>query len=202
MTQKRCGKVKSRACVNGSKQREWIKKEDAASPTVMTDNVMLTSLIEAHEYRKVITLDIPGAFLHTNIDEEVVKLLCGELAVNASNFELTKMVVWLGKKYGEKIVVHRGDVHDYLGMDLDYSEKGVVKLSMIKQREKVFADFPEDVGKASSTPASDHLFQVRDAEETKREGKYLPADKVSQFHHTMAQLLFICCHLLQSKQGY
>jgi hypothetical protein len=202
MTQKRCRKVKSRACVNGSKQRQWIKKEDAASPTVMTDNVMLTSLIEAHEYRKVITLDIPGAFLHTNIDEEVVMLLCGELAVNASNFELTKMVVWLGKKYGEKIVVHRGDVHDYLGMDLDYSEKGVVKLSMIKQREKVFADFPEDVGKASSTPASDHLFQVRDAEETKREGKYLPADKVSQFHHTMAQLLFICCHLLQSKQGY
>jgi hypothetical protein len=45
-------------------------------------------------------------------------------------------------------------------MDLDYSEKGVVKLSMIKQLEKVFADFPEDVGKASSTPASDHLFQV------------------------------------------
>ena len=72
MMQKRCGRVKSRACVNGSKQREWIRKEDAASPTVMTDSVMLTSLIEAHEYRKVITLDIPGAFLHTDIDEEVV----------------------------------------------------------------------------------------------------------------------------------
>jgi hypothetical protein len=81
MTQKRCGKVKNRACVNGSKQREWIKKEDAASPTVMTDSVMLTSLIEAHELRKVITLDIPGAFLHTDIDEEVVMLLRGELAV-------------------------------------------------------------------------------------------------------------------------
>jgi hypothetical protein len=50
MTQKRCGKVKSRACVNGSKHREWIKKEDAASPTVMTDSIMPTSLIEAHEY--------------------------------------------------------------------------------------------------------------------------------------------------------
>jgi hypothetical protein len=85
-----------------------------------------------------------------------------------SDLELTKMVIWLAKKYGEKIVIHRGDVHDYLGMDLDYSEKGVVKLSMIKQLEKVFADFPEDVGKASSTPASDHLFQVRDAEETEK----------------------------------
>ncbi len=234
----------------------------------------------------MITLDIPGAFLHTDIDEEVVMLLRGELAVlmvkidlekygpfvteskrgekllyvrmckamygllrsallfylklradleefgnvfneydpcvankmvnstqmtmvfhvddlkvsHASDFELTKMVVWLGKKYGEKIVVHRGDMHDYLGMDLDYSEKGVVKLSMIKQLEKVFADFPEDVGKASSTPASDHFFQVRDAEETEREGKYLPAEKVSQFHHTVAQLLFFCCRVRKDIQ--
>ena len=85
-------------------------------------------------------------------------------------------------------------------MDLDYSEKGVVKLSMIKQLEKVFADFPEDLGKATSTPASDHLFQVRDAEETEREGKYLPADKVSQFHHTVAQLLFICCRVRRDIQ--
>ena len=35
----------------------------------MMDSVMLTSLIEAHEYRKVIILDIPGTFLHTDIDD-------------------------------------------------------------------------------------------------------------------------------------
>jgi hypothetical protein len=29
------------------------------------------------------------------------------------NSELTKMIIWLGKKYGNKLVVHRGDVHDY-----------------------------------------------------------------------------------------
>ena len=97
------------------------------------------------------------------------------------NFELTKMIIWLGKKYGNKLVVHRGDVHDYLGMDLDYSEKGVVKMSMIKQLEKVFADFPEDIGKPASTPASDHLFKIRDPEETEKEGKYLDDEKISNF---------------------
>jgi hypothetical protein len=80
LTEKRCGRVKTRACANGSKQRQWIRKEDAASPTVMTDSVIITTAIEAHECRKVITLDIPGAFLHTDLDEEVIMVLRGELA--------------------------------------------------------------------------------------------------------------------------
>jgi hypothetical protein len=80
LTEKRCGRVKTRACANGSKQRQWIRKEDAVSPTVMTDSVMITSAIEANECRKVITLDIPGAFLHADLDEEVIMVLRGELA--------------------------------------------------------------------------------------------------------------------------
>jgi hypothetical protein len=278
MTEKRCGRIKTRACANGSKQRQWIRKEDAASPTVMGDSVMITSAIEAHEKRKVITLDIPGAFLNADLDEEVIMLLRGELAelmvtidpvlygpymittargekllyvkmlkamyglmraallfylklrsdleeygfvmneydpcvgnkmvggkqmtvtwhvddLKASHvdeLELTKLVMFLGKKYGEKITVHRGDMHDYLGMDMDYSEKGIVKLSMLKHLEKIFSDFPEDIGRASSSPASEHLFQVRDAEETERTRKYLSPKKAEQFHHSVAQLLFVC----------
>ena len=33
-TEKRCGTVRARECANGSKQREYTKKEDAASLTV------------------------------------------------------------------------------------------------------------------------------------------------------------------------
>ena len=80
LTEKRCSRLKTRACANGSKQRQWIRKEDAASPTVMTDSVVITSAIEAHEYRKIITLNIPGAFLHADLDEEVIMVLRGELA--------------------------------------------------------------------------------------------------------------------------
>jgi hypothetical protein len=52
----------------------------AASPTVMNDSVLITSAIDAHEGRRVITCDIPGASLHAELDEEVVMLLRGQLA--------------------------------------------------------------------------------------------------------------------------
>ena len=41
-------------------------------------------------------------------------------------------------------------------------------------------------GKAA-TPAADHMFSVRDADEA----KYLPEEKDISFHHTTAQLLFL-----------
>ena len=80
LTQKRDKKVKGHTCVNGSKQRGWISKESAALPTAATESVMITAAIEAYELRRVIMLDIPGAFLHAELDEDVVMLLKGELA--------------------------------------------------------------------------------------------------------------------------
>ena len=52
-------------------------------------------------------------------------------------FEITKFAHFLSKIYGQKLVVHRGKYHDYLGMDLDYSHKGEVNISMIKYLKKV-----------------------------------------------------------------
>jgi hypothetical protein len=63
----------------------------------------------------------------------------------------------------------------------DYSEKDVVKLSMIKQLKKVFANFPEDIGRPASSPASDHLFRIRDPEETEKEGKFVNDEKKVNF---------------------
>lgn len=80
LTEKRCGRIKARACVNGSPQRQYIPKEDAASPTVMLDSVMITSAVDAHEERHVVTCDIPGAFLHADLHDEVVMVLRGQLA--------------------------------------------------------------------------------------------------------------------------
>ncbi len=80
LTKKRCGRIKARACANGSKQRSYIAKENAISPTVATDSVFITSAIEAHERRRVMTMDIPGAFLHAETDEEIHMLLRGQLA--------------------------------------------------------------------------------------------------------------------------
>ena len=55
-------------------------KEDAALPTVSTESVFITSAIAASEKRKVRCYDIPSAFVNTDVDEDVLMVLKGELA--------------------------------------------------------------------------------------------------------------------------
>ena len=43
----------------------------------------------------------------------------------------------------------------------------------------------------ASSPASDHLFEVCDAEEMEKLGKFLSKSQAKDFHHSVAQLLFI-----------
>ena len=71
LKRKRCGKIKGRGCADGRKQREFISKEEASSPTVSTHALMATCLIDAIEGRNVATADIPGAFLQATMDEDV-----------------------------------------------------------------------------------------------------------------------------------
>ena len=62
---------------------------------------------------------------------------------------------------------------------------------MIKYIDKVFADFLEVTKKPSSTPAADHLFSIRDPEETEKLGKWLNEEQAQHVHHAVAQLLFL-----------
>lgn len=78
--EKSTGEIKSLTCINGAPQRAYIKKEDAASPTVMTDSVFITrASINAHEKRNMATCNLPGAFLHTLSNEKVIMVLRDEL---------------------------------------------------------------------------------------------------------------------------
>ena len=45
-----------------------------------TDSVILTSTIDAHQGRDVATADMPGAYLHTDNNQETIMLLRGKLA--------------------------------------------------------------------------------------------------------------------------
>ena len=44
---KRDGSIKERTCANGSTQRSYMPKEDAASPTTATESIIITGVIEA-----------------------------------------------------------------------------------------------------------------------------------------------------------
>lgn len=69
LKQKRCGRIKGHGCADGRKQRLWKNKEDTSSPTVRTESVFLTAIVDATERRQVLTCDIPGAFMQADIDE-------------------------------------------------------------------------------------------------------------------------------------
>ena len=68
---KRCGTVKGRGCADGRKQRAYTDKEEATSPTIATEAVFLTAVIAALEGRDVAVVDVPGAFMQTDLDELV-----------------------------------------------------------------------------------------------------------------------------------
>ena len=80
LKEKQTGKIKGRACINGAPQQAYISKEEAASPTVSTESTFITASIATHEHRKVRCYDIPSAFVNTDVDEDVLMVLKGELA--------------------------------------------------------------------------------------------------------------------------
>ena len=70
LEEKRDGRTKARTCANGSTQRGYISKEESTSPTAATEAILITGVIEAKEGRDIMTLDIPNAFLQTNMPKD------------------------------------------------------------------------------------------------------------------------------------
>jgi hypothetical protein len=67
---KRDGVLKARQVASGNKQRGYIMNEDASSPTVSSEAVMLTCVVDANENREVAIVDIPNAFVQTVVEDE------------------------------------------------------------------------------------------------------------------------------------
>jgi hypothetical protein len=77
-----------------------------------------------------------------------------------------------------------GDIHDYLGITIDYSEKGKVKFTMYDYLEDIIEGMPDDMNGTAPTPASDNLFDVEE------DSPPLNEKETDFFHRTTARLLF------------
>ena len=106
LTEKRDSTIKGRMVYNGKPTREWLSREDSASPTAALESIMLTAIIEAHEGRDVMTVDIPNAFIQTEMlereegQERVIMKITGVLP---------EMMVQLDPdKYGHCMVFEKG----------------------------------------------------------------------------------------------
>jgi len=93
----------------------------------------------------------------------------------------------LEEKFGQEspLVMSQGKTIEYLGMCIDYTEKGKVKISMYDYIDKMLAELPSDMNGVSTTPAGTHLFNVDDGAEKLHE------DKAQLFHHLVAKLLYL-----------
>jgi hypothetical protein len=283
LKEKRDGKIKGRTVAGGNKQRDFISKEDASSPTVSTESVLLTCIVDAEEGRDVAVIDIPNAFIQTRIecpeDMAIIKIrgilvdmlveiaptvyqpfvstdrkgmkqlivqcqnaiygtmvasllyyrkFCNSLTsidfvfnpydpcvanklINGKQMtiafhvddcklshkdpkEMDQMIAWLKEEYESifedgsgKMSVSRGKIHTYLGMTLDFTTRGQVKITMIDYVQEIVDAFdkadPSGVGiKTSAAPSN--LFTV-DEDCEKLEPK-----KAQQFHHIVAKTLY------------
>ena len=248
LKKKQCGAIKGRGCADGRKQRVYITKEESTSPTVSTEAVFLTAIVDAWENQKVAVLDVPGAFMQVDMDElvhvqfegemvdklleidhdlyasyvsvengkkvmyvELLKAMYGTLRaarlfweklqaklVNKWGFTpnrydscvVNKMVrgrqltvAWhvdnlkisheeedaldefigmMEEEFGEDtpLSVSRGPIQQYLGMTLDFSEKGKVMVKMDDYVKTMLNDPPSSMDGKAATPAAAHLFKI------------------------------------------
>ncbi|KAL7564112.1 hypothetical protein ACA910_012384 [Epithemia clementina (nom. ined.)] len=272
LKQKCCRCIKGCGCADGRKQRVNKSKEETSSPTITTEALFISCIIDAMQGRHVATCDIPGAFMQADMDEllhlklegdialllvrhnqsykdyltyeqgkpviyaELKKALYGTLQAallfwkNLSNFltelgftpnpydacvmnkeinghqctigwhvddlkishvdkgVLNSIIQQLEEKYGKEspLTVHRGKVHEYLGMTIDYSKPGKVVFSMHQYVVDLLKECNDELltGHPQS-PAANHLFEVNtDAEK-------LDDEKQTLFHHLTAKLLYL-----------
>ena len=101
LKRKHCGKIKGRGCEDGQKQRAYITKEESTAPTVSTEVVFLTAVIDAMEGRSVVVLDVPGAFMQAKIDELVHVRFTGAM--------VTLLLEIDHEMYKDYVVVEKGE---------------------------------------------------------------------------------------------
>jgi hypothetical protein len=280
---KRDGKIKGRTVTGGNKQRDYISKEDAISPTVATESVLLSCIIDVEEHIDVAVVDIPNAFIQTRVENEkdmafikirgiLVDILVEvapeayksyvsqdkkgnkQLLVQCQNAlngtmvasllyykkfvksltdidfiinpynpcvanktiegeqmticfhvddcklrhrkktVIVRMIGYLRQEYESifedesgAMTVSRGKIHKYIGMTLDYSVPGQVKIAMLYYVDEILAAFdkaePKGVGTKTSA-APDSLFKVdEDCEK-------LAQAKAMEFHNLVAKTVY------------
>ena len=99
---------------------------------------------------------------------------------------------WLNDKYGSYGLVQatRGAIHDYLGMTIDFSLDGAVKIDMIDYLAKTCDEFPERLEHMKSVPSAApvDLFAAGDTSDT----NMLSKGDSDTFHTFVAKILFAC----------
>ena len=88
-----------------------MSREDKSSPTCFTESILLTCGIDAYEKRDVMSMDIPNAFVQTDMPQKKV----GERIIMKVRGMLVEWLVELDPlRYQDKVVYENGNKVLYL----------------------------------------------------------------------------------------
>ena len=108
--------------------------------------------------------------------------------LHADSTVVDVMIESIKQEFGQKldVTVCRGKIHNYLGLRMDFSEKGQVVLTMHDFISELLKEVPDELLRGpSSSPASNHLFQVNEA------AMKLNDETAVLYHHLTAKLLYL-----------
>lgn len=143
----------------------------------LLSNVLLSLGYEKNPYDQCIfnkTVNGNQCTIALHVDD--LKVSCKDIKI------IDQLAADLTARFGN-VNRHDGPVVDYLGMILDYSNQGVVHLSMTAMIEAITEELGVKV--SAVTPANVNLFQVNSDSLT------LPQDLKEQYHSVVAKLLYL-----------
>ena len=99
LKEKRDGSILAMGCADGRSQWDYTNKVDTSLPTVSLEAMLLTCVTDAKEGHYIVVIDIPGAFLHADMEHDVHMLLKGTIAklIIKLKSSLYRKFVWRNK---------------------------------------------------------------------------------------------------------
>jgi hypothetical protein len=104
LVKKREGTVKDHTCTSGSTQHECTNQDKGASPTSITESIIITTVNEAKQRRNITTADVPDAFVQTRIEEKKID----ERIIMKICYPLIDMLLGLSPETYNAYVVYEG----------------------------------------------------------------------------------------------
>ena len=88
-----------------SAQRKHFTKEEAASPTVSTNSLMITLTINTMETRDVASTDVVGAYLNANMPDFTLLKLTGKMVESLCQFN-AKYIPFVTEENGKRRYIY------------------------------------------------------------------------------------------------
>ena len=105
LVQKHDGFIKARHCANGSIQWNWISSDNMAS-LKFTESVLLSTVIDAEEECNIAVIDVPNAFVQTEVSEWDDNRNCMVMKIRGI---LVDILCNIDPSYKEFVVIEHGE---------------------------------------------------------------------------------------------